>query len=113
VVAQTRLARAVLDGYPAVPGHILVYPIRHVEKITDLRWREAWHMFRLIRKVCRTPGFADHTIGVNGGDAAGWTIRHLHCHIFPRRRGDVRDPRGGVRQLFFPSPDNDHYLHRQ
>src|ERR1700675_1590632 len=36
-------------------------------------------------------------IGVNDGLAAGQTISHAHIHVIPRRPGDVKDPRGGVR----------------
>jgi diadenosine tetraphosphate (Ap4A) HIT family hydrolase len=36
-------------------------------------------------------------IGVNDGLAAGQTIEHAHVHIIPRRKGDVPDPRGGIR----------------
>jgi diadenosine tetraphosphate (Ap4A) HIT family hydrolase len=28
---------------------------------------------------------------------AGQTIAHCHYHLIPRRRGDVANPRGGVR----------------
>ena len=36
-------------------------------------------------------------IGINDGAAAGQTVQHLHLHLIPRYRGDVPDPRGGVR----------------
>lgn len=35
--------------------------------------------------------------GVNDGRATGRTVDHLHWHIIPRYKGDVIDPRGGVR----------------
>ena len=38
-----------------------------------------------------------YNIGVNCGEAAGQTVMHFHCHVIPRYRGDVSDPRGGVR----------------
>ena len=28
---------------------------------------------------------------------AGQTIFHCHMHLIPRRKGDVEEPRGGVR----------------
>ena len=36
-------------------------------------------------------------VGVNSGAVACQTIFHCHVHLFPRRRGDVANPRGGVR----------------
>ena len=38
-------------------------------------------------------------IGLNDGTSAGQTVMHAHVHIIPRRRGDVVDPRGGVRWI--------------
>ena len=38
-------------------------------------------------------------IGVNCGEAAGQTVFHAHIHIIPRYRGDVANPRGGVRNI--------------
>ncbi len=49
-----------------------------------------------IEAAHRPDGF---TIGINVGEAAGQTIFHLHVHVIPRYRGDVRDPRGGVRHV--------------
>jgi len=36
-------------------------------------------------------------IGINDGEEAGQTIPHCHIHLIPRRKGDVADPRGGIR----------------
>ena len=36
-------------------------------------------------------------IGTNSGSVAGQSIMHCHIHLIPRRKGDVEDPRGGVR----------------
>jgi diadenosine tetraphosphate (Ap4A) HIT family hydrolase len=38
-------------------------------------------------------------IGVNQGAAAGQTVMHCHIHLIPRRGGDVRNARGGVRHV--------------
>ena len=38
-------------------------------------------------------------IGMNCGATAGQTIFHCHIHLIPRRRGDVENPRGGIRHL--------------
>ncbi len=36
-------------------------------------------------------------IGMNSGESAGQTVMHSHIHLIPRRDGDIRNPRGGVR----------------
>ncbi len=48
-----------------------------------------------------------YNIGINAGEAAGQTVPHLHVHVIPRYRGDVDDPRGGVRHVI---PGKGNYL---
>ena len=38
-------------------------------------------------------------IGMNCGETAGQTVFHCHIHLIPRRKGDVENPRGGVRHI--------------
>ena len=33
------------------------------------------------------------------GEAAGQTVMYPHVHMIPRRKGDMDDPRGGVRHV--------------
>ena len=35
--------------------------------------------------------------GINIGEAAGQSVFHCHMHIIPRCKGDVPNPKGGVR----------------
>jgi diadenosine tetraphosphate (Ap4A) HIT family hydrolase len=48
-----------------------------------------------------------YNVGINVGEAAGQTVMHLHVHVIPRYRGDVADPRGGVRHVI---PGKGNYL---
>ncbi len=43
--------------------------------------------------------------GINDGADGGQTIPHLHYHLIPRWKGDVENPRGGIRRIF----DGDDY----
>jgi diadenosine tetraphosphate (Ap4A) HIT family hydrolase len=42
---------------------------------------------------------AGYNIGYNGGEAAGQTVMHCHCHFIPRYPGDTDKPREGVRRV--------------
>jgi len=91
------------DKYPVSRGHTLVLPKKHKQYLTDLtpyEYRELWLNIKkviiLLKKEYMADGF---NIGINDGAAAGQTIGHLHVHIIPRYKGDVRDPRGGVRWI--------------
>ena len=60
-------------------------------------------LFEIVREQKRVLDveFAPHAfnIGINDGPAAGQTVAHVHIHLIPRYRGDVADPRGGVRSV--------------
>jgi len=45
----------------------------------------------------KDPLIVGFNIGANCGAAAGQTITHCHIHLIPRRAGDLKDPRSGVR----------------
>ena len=101
VVASSDHAVALLDGYPVSEGHTLVVPTKHAASLFDLSPEEQAAVWTLVREVrdhlqsaLSPDGF---NIGLNDGEAAGQTVLHAHVHVIPRHRGDVPDPRGGVR----------------
>jgi diadenosine tetraphosphate (Ap4A) HIT family hydrolase len=51
---------------------------------------------KLIASDSSITGF---NIGINQGIDAGQTVFHCHMHLIPRRKGDIENPRGGVRNL--------------
>ena len=57
-------------------------------------WSQVAVVRQLLIEQYNPDGF---NVGVNEGLAAGQTVPHAHIHVIPRRRGDVPDPRGGVR----------------
>ena len=104
VVRQNSLALAFRDRYPVTEGHTLVIPRRHVADIFELGGEEAAAILELVSAERRALQAGDASIGgfnvgANSGAPAGQTVFHCHVHLIPRRIGDVRDPRGGVRHL--------------
>ena len=102
VVASNALSYAVHDGFPVTDGHALVIPKRHVEDFFGLSDEELLACNQLIKELRTTILVQDQlvegfNIGMNAGVVAGQTIFHCHIHLIPRRKGDVENPRGGVR----------------
>ncbi len=103
------LAYARLDKYPVTPGHLLILPRRHVATWFDANADERQALLALLeqgRRLLDEQHAPDgYNIGINVGEAAGQTVMHLHVHLIPRYRGDVANPRGGVRGVI-PSRQN-------
>ncbi|MBM4236079.1 MAG: HIT family protein [Firmicutes bacterium] len=103
IIAENELALAFKDSCPVSEGHCLVIPKRHVATYFDAGPEEHSAISILIGEVSRilnrdlSPD--GYNIGANVGEAAGQTVFHFHIHIIPRYRGDVADPRGGVRKV--------------
>ncbi len=91
------------DVYPVTDGHTLVIPRKHVTSIYELRGDErsaVWSLVAEVRQRLLTGLKPDaFNIGVNDGLAAGQTVEHAHVHVIPRWKGDVPDPRGGIRWI--------------
>ena len=101
IVASSKLSLAFYDGFPVSPGHVLIVPRRHVASFFDLTDEERTDMLILLGEVRRIIESRFHpdgyNVGVNVGEAAGQSIFHVHMHLIPRYKGDVENPRGGVR----------------
>lgn len=91
----------VMDAYPVSPGHSLVIPRRHVGSFFELTNDERLALLSLLEEakaeVSARFNPDGYNIGINDGPAAGQTVPHLHIHLIPRYKGDLPDPRGGVR----------------
>jgi diadenosine tetraphosphate (Ap4A) HIT family hydrolase len=101
IVAQNATSIAFSDAFPVAEGHTLVIPRQHITSIFDLSdfdQAQLWQLAAQVRTLLsrqRSP--AGFNIGINDGEAAGQTVPH--AHIIPGYRGDVPDPRGGVRWI--------------
>ena len=104
MLLQNELAYAIRDAFPVTPLHTLVIPKRHVQSYFELDFAELEACNRLLYRekaaIEREDGDVQgFNVGVNDGEAAGQTISHCHIHLIPRRKHDVKDPRGGVRNV--------------
>ncbi len=88
------------DKYPVTEGHLLFIPDPAPSGYTSMEimvadcFEEAlkWGNAKVLVKDW--DGF---NIGLNWGEVAGQTVAWPHVHLIPRRKGDMEDPRGGVR----------------
>ena len=110
--------------YPYNPGHLLIFPARHIEDIRDYTPREEERLNRLQRFILDITDKLHHpngyNLGYNMGLTAGASIAHLHLHLIPRyprelgiadliagKRVLVEDPRetaGKIRRMIAQEP---------
>jgi ATP adenylyltransferase len=115
-ILRSALFIASVNLYPYNPGHLIVYPARHILDIRELSRGEEEQLSELQRYLlgllddCYSP--KGYNIGYNMGGPAGASIEHLHLHIIPRfprelgiadllagKRVLVEDPRETVSRL--------------
>jgi len=104
IVDENNLAYVIRDGFPVTEGHSLFIPKRHAKVYFELTQAETNAINALMAKQkllieesdASVDGF---NIGMNCGETAGQTVFHCHVHLIPRRKGDVENPRGGVRHI--------------
>lgn len=103
VIYECEHTKAFIDTYPASPGHTLIVPKRHFATYFEANDDELLAIGRAIQACKKTLDEEyspdAYNIGVNNGSDAGQSIMHLHVHLIPRYKGDVEDPKGGVRWI--------------
>lgn len=105
---ETRHFFVIHDKHPVTEGHALIISKAHKSDIFSLD-REEWKNLQVALRhtkawsEAKESNYAEaYNIGANCGSLAGQTIFHFHLHVFPRRAGDVPDPRGGIRNFKKP-----------
>jgi len=98
---ESEVGFVIYDGFPVSEGHCLVVPHRVYANYFDSTKEEIVGLQalvveaqKLLREKLSPDGF---NVGINCGEAAGQTVPHMHIHVIPRYKGDMDDPRGGVR----------------
>jgi diadenosine tetraphosphate (Ap4A) HIT family hydrolase len=84
----------VMNRYPYTPGHFMIIPHLHTNKLENLDSKTWLHISDLAQKSVRLlkEGFNAHgvNIGMNLGESAGAGIaEHIHLHIVPRWQRDT------------------------
>ena len=101
IICESKGALAIPDKFPISPGHMLIVPKQHVSDYFELSEAEQQELWQLVNRCkaslterYRPDGF---NVGINVGPTAGQTIFHVHIHLIPRYKGDVKNPKGGIR----------------
>jgi histidine triad (HIT) family protein len=99
-VYETEDVLAFLDANPLAPGHTLVIPKAHHERLNDLDDGLAGAVLGTLNAL--VPVVEDAvdapatTVAFNNGPEAGQEVDHVHGHIVPRFEGDGGGPIHGV-----------------
>ncbi|MGG5889813.1 HIT domain-containing protein [Falsiroseomonas sp. HC035] len=102
IISGNSLAAAFRDAFPVTPLRTLIVPRRHAATWFDLTDPERRAISILLDELRKGILEQERTVlgfnvGMNCGEVAGQTVHHAHVHLIPRRKGDVEEPRGGVR----------------
>lgn len=100
---ENDLALAYFDEFPVNKGHVIIITKRHAETYFDITEKEQIAMFSLIKTaklyIDKKYEPTGYNIGFNCGIDAGQSVMHVHLHLIPRYKGDVVNPRGGIRAV--------------
>lgn len=101
VVAEFTHCFVIKDGFPVSKGHLLIIPYQHFthwfETPLEVRLEIIDVLDKMKSKLDSQYTPEGYNIGMNCGKVAGQTVMHLHVHLIPRYRGDMKAPQGGVR----------------
>ena len=99
------------DSAPVTSLHSLIIPKRHIVSYFECN-KEEYEEIPLVLNTQKTElkltddAITGFNIGMNIGEDAGQTVFHFHIHIIPRRKGDIDNPKGGIRGVI---PDKQKY----
>lgn len=88
LVAEGEYTAVCVNKFPYNPGHLLIFPKRHIIDYRDFKREEEAEMNLLLKNsldvldTIYSP--SGYNFGYNTGDFAGASISHLHMHVIPR-----------------------------
>ena len=117
-VHRTELFTISLNLYPYSPGHLMIFPNRHIVDTRELTNDEVYNLhqlqclsFDVLTRAYQPKGF---NVGYNMGESSGASIAHLHLHVVPRypRELGFMDVIGGARIIIEDPNATQEKLHR-
>ncbi|TBR11549.1 MAG: HIT family protein [Candidatus Nitrosotenuis sp.] len=102
-ILETQKSLAFLDAFPLAPGHSLIIPKNHYEKIQDMSSADNADLFETVHKVVsKVDKITGATlVAVHNGRESGQEIPHVHVHLVPRRLDDSAGP---IHSMFSKRP---------
>ena len=102
IIYEDDIFFVIRDSFPVTKDHTLIILNNHDKSYFDLRNKDILQLNNILKFQKESLMQNDNTItgfniGINQGESAGQTVMHLHIHLIPRRKGDIEDPKGGVR----------------
>ena len=92
-ITRNELTIASLNFHPYNPGHMMIFPVRHLTDIRELTEEEIMEMHRVQAKAMAVLeslyGPKGFNIGYNLGRTGEAAIKHIHCHVVPRHRNEI------------------------
>jgi ATP adenylyltransferase len=92
-VFRNEFVEVSLNLYPYNPGHLMVFPLRHVTDIRRLEKEERAAMNQALDTALDALDLVyspqGYNTGFNMGRCAGASIEHIHLHIIPRYPAEI------------------------
>jgi len=91
---ETKYSLSFLDTFPLAPGHVLIIPKNHHQKIQDMSIEENTDLFSLVRQIISNVDeiTGSTLVAIHNGKDAGQEIPHVHVHLVPRSEDDSAGP---------------------
>lgn len=110
LILESSTVYAMFDKFPVSNGHSLIIPKKHCADYFELTFKEqsaCWIMLNKVEEIVKKKFNPDgFNVGINIHESAGQTVAHVHIHLIPRYKGDVPEPRGGIRAV---TPEKKNY----
>ncbi len=92
IVYQDDLCFAIEDINPQAPVHILIIPIKEIEKVSDASEKDInllGHLLHVSKKIAQDHSLENnYRLIINNGAGAGQSVFHIHVHLLGGRSLD-------------------------